>query len=189
MRLMCAVLVGMMTMLVGFFLVPNSVQAKDDGQTIALSQDIPGKNNVGGRGGEYSLELYNRFIKAGGEAYLVTYKWRRGFEKPEQTRIGGMVVYLDSEGRYWAMDMYSTKPTWVPSKDPQKWIDRMYPNLVTSLVASRTEPKLAGQYADLSRVATAATPAPAAPTTPALATQEKPSAKATEPQTVTGFAQ
>lgn len=164
-----------------------STQAKDDGQAIALSQDIPGKNNIGGRGAEFAPELYSRLVKAGGEAHLVTFKWRREFEKTEQARLSTVVVYRDAEGRYWGMDMYTVKPVWVPGKEPQKWIDRMYPNLISSVVTARTDAKLAGQYADLSRVAGATTTAPApAPTQPAPAA---PSARADDATASVGVAQ
>lgn len=179
MKVLRPLVIGMM-LVGGFFVLSSTVQAKDDGQTLAMSQDIAGKNNVGGKGSEFAPELYNRFLKAGGEVHLVTFQWRREFEKPEQMRLSKAVVFLDAEGRYWGMDMYTTQPVWVPGREPQKWLDRLYPNLITKLVTTQTEPKLAGQYADLSRVAKAApvTPTPTETATPT----GQPSARVTEAQ-------
>jgi len=179
MKVLRPLVIGMV-MVGGFFALSSMVQAKDDGQALALSQDVAGKNNVGGKGSEFAPDLYNRFIKAGGEAHLVTFQWRREFEKVEQTRTSTVVIFLDAEGRYWGMDMYTSQPVWVPGREPQKWLDRLYPNLITKLVSARTEPKLAGQYADISRVAKAA---PATPTPQATPTPSgQPSARTTEAQ-------
>ncbi|PAW79424.1 MAG: hypothetical protein B9S32_02470 [Verrucomicrobia bacterium Tous-C9LFEB] len=177
MKVMRPMWMGVVLAVCGFFIFSSFAPAKDDGQMLALSQDLPGKNNVGGKGSEFAPELYNRFIKAGGEAHLVTFQWRREFEKAEQARTSSVVVFLDAEGRYWGMDMYSKQPVWVPGREPQKWLDRLYPNLITKLTTVRTESKLAGKYADLSRVANAT---PATPETPAPAAQ--PSARVTESQ-------
>lgn len=176
-----------LAILVGMGLFTSSVEAKDDGFALALSQDVPGKNNVGGRGGEFAPELYNRFVKAGGEAYLVSFKWRREFEKPEQMRSSTVVIFRDANGRYWGMDMYSNQPTWVPGQEPQKWLDRLYPSLITQLVSSKTEPSLAGRYADRSRVASGGANTTAPASTPAPVAQ--PSANVSTPATSTMAAQ
>lgn len=154
-----AIAIGLIVLGGAFLSMPGLAQAKDDGMAIAMSQDIPGKNNIDGRGGEYVSELYRRFIQAGGEAYLVKFEWRRFSQKrAEQNLIDGIAVFRDAEGRYWAMGMYTTHPVWVPGTDPQKWVDRMYPNLTTRVLATATETKFAGRYSDRSRVAVAIVP-------------------------------
>lgn len=150
----------------GFALwTPMPGQAGDDGLSLALAPDITGKNNINGRGGEFAPELYRRLTAAGGEAHLVVFTWRRSFESPSQDRSCNAVVFRDAEGRYWAMDMYMTKPVWVSGNDPQKWLDHVYPKIITRFVSSRTDSHLAGQYADLSRKDKAVATTPAIPAT------------------------
>lgn len=135
--------------------------AADDGMAIVQAGNIPGRCNVQGRGLAYAPEAYRRLTAAGGEAYLLTFHWRYTYEASGQNRMANAVIFRDAQGRYWAQDAFMNKPVWVSSaKEPQKWLDQMYPKLVTEILSAKTEPKLAGQYADQSRKPVVASPVP-----------------------------
>ena len=131
--------------------VSTLASAKDDGGAIAQSPTLPGRHNADGHGADFAPELYKRLTAAGGEAYLISFKWRQEFEKADLDRSGTMVVFRDDKGLYWGMDLSSEHPLQMPSKDPQKCLRRMYPALLTSVTDIKTDSKLEGQYADLSR--------------------------------------
>jgi hypothetical protein len=136
-------------------LTSNALAAKEDGFIIAENPSIPGKNNTDGRGEDFAPELYKQFCEAGGESYLLTFRWRREFESSKNERKGSMVVFRDQAGQYWGIDLYSEKPVALPAREskayPQKWLGRMYPTLVFADVEVKTNPELEGRFAVLQK--------------------------------------
>ncbi len=136
--------------LLGAALITFPIQsyAGDDSWKIALSLDIPGKNEWN-TCGPYAKELYNRLTRAGGEAYIIVFNWT------DENRLSdrhAMVIYRDAKGRYWGMDNRANKPVWLQGSNPSEWVSFFSRAAYTSIYTAYFNPANYGQYADLSRV-------------------------------------
>lgn len=131
----------------------NLACGKDDSGVIAREKDIPGKFRVG-QCLPYAQELYNRFIRAGGEAHLVVYQWHNlhnGVDGQWSSGEGrhAIVVYRDSKGRYYGMDNNTWKPVWLKGQAPGEWAQSFAGmNASTRIVSAKTELALKGRYPD-----------------------------------------
>ncbi len=126
---------------------PARAQASDDSWSIALGQDIPGKNGWA-TCAPYAKELYSRIARAGGEAYLIVFDWT---DKNNISNRHAMVVYRDAKGRYWGMDNRASKPVWLNGNNPSEWVSFFSRKAYTSVYTAYTNPANYGHYADLSR--------------------------------------
>jgi len=86
---------------------------------ISMANDIPGK------GGwltclPFAKELHNRLVSNGIESHLVTLKWVDG------SRPHIVVVYRDTDGRYYGMDNRERKPRWLSGNSPEEWVFSWY---------------------------------------------------------------
>lgn len=124
-----------------------SLQAGDDSFSIARDKSIAGKR-ITGACLPFAQDLYSRLTQAGGEAHLVVFDWRA---PGGQTGTHAIVVYRDKEGRYWAMDNLQAAPLWLAGSSPASWAAFFAPRFDVEVKAHRTNPALAGQYADRSR--------------------------------------
>jgi hypothetical protein len=126
---------------------------KDDSGVIAREKDIPGKFRVG-QCLPYAQELYNRFIRAGGEAHLVVYQWQNlqnGVNGQWSSGEGrhAIVVYRDAKGRYYGMDNTTWKPVWLKGQTPGEWAQSFAGmDASTRIVSAQTELTLKGRYPD-----------------------------------------
>lgn len=143
------------TLVLGVALVAG--WAGDDSSSIARDHGIAGKW-VSGACLPFAQELYSRLTAAGGEAHLVVFNWR---SPSGETGAHAIVVYRDKEGRYWAMDNLQASPLWLAGSTPSAWAAFFVPRYDVEVKAHRSNPALAGQYADRSRIAATAAAGPA----------------------------
>jgi hypothetical protein len=132
----------------------SGVQAEDGSAYLAKSKDVAGKFQVR-ECNTFAKDLYKRFARAGGEAYLVVYDWtnlKRDFRSQGSGRHA-MVVYRDAKGRYYGVDNATWKPVWLKGSTPSEWaaffagMDQQ-----TSVVSSQTVASNKGQYPNLAQV-------------------------------------
>ncbi|MFZ5805951.1 MAG: hypothetical protein ACOY3I_01905 [Verrucomicrobiota bacterium] len=122
------------------------VKASDDSVRIASSDDIPGK------GGFttceiFAQELYKRLTRAGGESHLIIFEWNNG----RQVGKHAAVVFRDAGGSYWCMDNRDRRPRRVDGRSASSWINNRYDDYKVRLISAKTDRRLKGQYASLSR--------------------------------------
>lgn len=117
--------------------------AGDDSFSIAREKDIAGKR-VSGACLPFAQDLYSRMTEAGGETHLVIFDWKSGTGHGTHA----IVVYRDSEGRYWGMDNLQNKPVWLAGDNAQAWAEFFAPRFEVTVRAHKTDPALAGHYAD-----------------------------------------
>ncbi|PAW77659.1 MAG: hypothetical protein B9S32_10295 [Verrucomicrobia bacterium Tous-C9LFEB] len=126
---------------------PLQSKAGDDGWSMALALDLPGKGGWN-TCAPYAKELYSRITRAGGEAYLIVFDWQ---DDRRMSDRHAFVVYRDAKGRYWGMDQRMNKPVWLAGKNPSEWAAFFSRTAVTEVRTAYTNPANHGQYADLSR--------------------------------------
>lgn len=126
---------------------PLQSKAGDDGWSIALALDLPGKGGWN-TCAPYAKELYSRISRAGGEAYLIVFDWTDDHRISDRH---AMVVYRDAKGRYWGMDQRLNKPIWLSGRTPSEWASFFSRAAVVEVRTAYTTPANHGQYADLSR--------------------------------------
>lgn len=148
-----------------WFLIPvvfSSALAWDDGRAIAKATNIQGKMQQE-QCLPFARDLYERLNAAGGEAYLIIFRWEDMkantfrevrsagvFEKSRGSHA--MVVFRDSRGRYYGMDNQSWRPVSLLGRSVPEWVMSFSGQQIhTELVSVSTNPSNRGQYADLSR--------------------------------------
>ena len=132
----------------------GGLQAEDGSAYLAKSKDVAGKFQVR-ECNTFAKDLYQKFARSGGEAYLVVYDWtnlKRDFRSQGSGRHA-IVVYRDAKGRYYGVDNATWKPVWLKGSTPSEWAAFFGGmNLQTSVVSSQTVAANKGQYPNLAQV-------------------------------------
>ena len=123
-------------------------KANDPSWDLALSVDVAGK---GGWTTCYTFAraLQAKFSQAGGESHVVIYDWQ---DENHFSNRHAFLVYRDQAGRYWGMDNRAGQPRWLSGSTPTQWAQAWDHDKAVSVVADQTNPDLAGQSPDASKL-------------------------------------
>jgi hypothetical protein len=92
----------------------------EDALQIAKSKDIAGKFQQGACD-DFARDLFNRYERAGKEAYHVVYRWEK-MDLQNENGKHALIVFKDESGRFYAMDNLTWKPVWIKGETPREWV-------------------------------------------------------------------